>query len=197
MLEKLNIKILFIFGLGLIFLGTIIYEINITPKISGLYGKEPRYSNIEKLPEIKFKTIDNVSHSITDLSEPIIFLHFWASWCSTCKVEFPELLELIQNYGGQIALVSISIDKEQDKMQQGLDSFQKQLPDKAMNDHIYWVWDGPEKNLANRFAVKKVPETIFVNQKRMMMDKTVGKTDWLGEDIKQIISSSLGSNSEL
>ena len=39
-------------------------------------------------------------HSISDYREKVIFLNFWATWCSPCRMEMPDIQELYQEYEG-------------------------------------------------------------------------------------------------
>jgi thiol-disulfide isomerase/thioredoxin len=61
----------------------------------------------------------------------IIFVDFWASWCSPCIAEFGSLKKIIRSYKKEMVFINISIDSEQSKWQK---SAQKNLP-KELN-HI-------------------------------------------------------------
>ena len=39
-------------------------------------------------------------HSISDYRGKVIFLNFWATWCSPCRMEMPDIQELYQEYEG-------------------------------------------------------------------------------------------------
>jgi thiol-disulfide isomerase/thioredoxin len=185
MLDKMNLKIVILCFLATLFIGALLYDLNLKPE--SRYETKANVSKLEVLPEVRFNTVDNLSYRLSSLNHPVILIHFWASWCSTCKMEYPDLLELVEMSKGNVALVSLSIDKDLAKMKKALNSLKKEMPDKVVSKNVFWVWDNEELSIAKQFAVKKVPETIVINQDREMIHKFVGKTDWLGEELQNII----------
>jgi thiol-disulfide isomerase/thioredoxin len=60
-------------------------------------------------------TIDiksNKSITIKELSGKVILLNFFATWCPPCKAEIPHLINLQDRYSKELAIVSISLDKD-------------------------------------------------------------------------------------
>jgi thiol-disulfide isomerase/thioredoxin len=50
----------------------------------------------------------------------VVLLNFWATWCPPCVREFPEIVEIENEYGGRgVAVISVSIDFP-DKMEKEL-----------------------------------------------------------------------------
>lgn len=50
---------------------------------------------------------------LTGYSDPLIYVDFWASWCGPCKLSFPFLNELHDDFAKQgLKIVAISVDKE-------------------------------------------------------------------------------------
>ena len=52
-------------------------------------------------------------HSISDYRGKVIFLNFWATWCSPCRMEMPDIQELYQEYEGmgeeaEVAFLSVA-----------------------------------------------------------------------------------------
>lgn len=44
-------------------------------------------------------------------SETPVLVHFWAPWCSICRLIEPSLNQLLIEWGGQLRLVSINADE--------------------------------------------------------------------------------------
>lgn len=61
---------------------------------------------------LKFTTLENESVELKNVSEPIIVLNFWASWCRPCLEEFPSLVEFQEKYRGKVAVFGINGDEE-------------------------------------------------------------------------------------
>ncbi|MFA5582661.1 MAG: TlpA disulfide reductase family protein [Bacteriovoracaceae bacterium] len=61
---------------------------------------------------LKFTTLENESVELKNVSEPIIVLNFWASWCRPCLEEFPSLVEFQEKFRGKVAVFGINGDEE-------------------------------------------------------------------------------------
>jgi peroxiredoxin len=60
----------------------------------------------------------DAAHLVAELGEkarPVV-LHFWATWCDACRVEFPRLRgELFKLRGRRVEVALVSIDRPQDR----------------------------------------------------------------------------------
>ncbi len=52
------------------------------------------------IPAFDFTLVDQYgdTHSVDDYYGKVVFINFWASWCSPCKQELPDIEELYQEY---------------------------------------------------------------------------------------------------
>jgi thiol-disulfide isomerase/thioredoxin len=135
-------------------------------------------NNLLPFPAIDLKTTDGQVLRVNDMPEKIVLIHFWAAWCAVCYTEFPALLNYVEKAQGKIALVSISLD---DRYQDSEKALRKiaQLNHFTINaPHLYWVWDQDKSLSLGSFNTVKVPETIVINEKRLMADKIVGVGPW-------------------
>ena len=144
--------------------------------------------NYAPIPEVKFTTLNGESYLLDDLNEEAILLHFWASWCITCLVEFPDLLKLVEKFEGKLALISISIDDDKTAMERLLKKLERRTSAKIDRNHVYWVWDENKNISLKQFNITRAPETILINNKRLMVTKIIGKNDWAGKETEQKIS---------
>lgn len=54
--------------------------------------------------------------SFADLKGKVVLIDVWATWCQPCRIEFPHLKELEEAMKTKdVAIVSISVDEEEDK----------------------------------------------------------------------------------
>ncbi len=72
---------------------------------AGLAAQEPAASQEEELPSVPapdFTLTDQFgeSHTLSDYQGQIVFLNFWATWCSPCKSEMPDIQALYEAHGG-------------------------------------------------------------------------------------------------
>jgi len=54
---------------------------------------------------------DGLKKLVTGRNGKILFLNIWATWCTPCVEEFPDLIKLAQSYpGSEVEVVGISAD---------------------------------------------------------------------------------------
>lgn len=41
----------------------------------------------------------------------VVWLDFWASWCAPCKLSFPYMRDLARRHGGDLAVVTVNLDR--------------------------------------------------------------------------------------
>lgn len=84
----------------------------------GVKGKSTskQYDRPAEYPQLRGIDVAGKKVSLNDLKGQWIYVDIWATWCGPCKFEIPYLQELehrLKEYN--IAFVSISIDKEEDR----------------------------------------------------------------------------------
>jgi len=102
-----------------------------------------------------FKTADGRKVSLHDLKSKVVFLNFWATWCTYCKEEMPVLTELSKKFSSQ-GLQVIAATNENPKV---VRSF---LQGK---DFSYPIVLDLGDTLLDRFKVKTVPTTVVIDGK--------------------------------
>ena len=56
------------------------------------------------------------SYALSNMTDKVILINFWATWCGPCRMEIPDFNELYEKYsknGFEILSISISDTKEQ------------------------------------------------------------------------------------
>ncbi len=117
----------------------------------------------QAVPDFTFETIDGDTYSLSDFSNQTILIHFWASWCAPCVVEFPELVELAKKRDNVTILAFSS-----DRTKAAIDRFIEQdLPDnfKIIHDKDQTITEG-------KFSVFRLPET-YILKPNMIMNRHI------------------------
>ncbi len=64
----------------------------------------------ETAPDFSAQTISGQSVKLSDFrGKKPVYLKFWATWCSYCKVEMPHLQQLKQEYGEDLQVITINV----------------------------------------------------------------------------------------
>ena len=106
------------------------------------------------------------------LEEPQrLVVHFWASWCSPCVNEVPELIDYSKKHPA-VKFVIVSVDDYQDD----IDKFLKSFPD-FNADSYYKIWDG-DKKLAKLFDVDRLPMSVVFDKGNTQPQFYKAVVDW-------------------
>jgi len=79
-----------------------------------------KIARLEKLspgmpaPAFSFPDITGTQISLADFKGKYVYIDVWATWCGPCLRQIPKLKELEQEFGDEIAFLSISIDHDKE-----------------------------------------------------------------------------------
>lgn len=111
------------------------------------------------------KLIDNTTYTLQD-NRPIL-IHFWATWCPTCKLEAANINLLSHSY--QVITIAVS---------SGSDYEIKKYLDEHGYD--YKVVNDKDGSLARKFRIAGFPTTFIYDKHKNLVFKEVGYTSTLG-----------------
>lgn len=120
----------------------------------------------QPMPEFQLGTLKNPQQilSQTDLKGPLL-LNVWATWCPSCKIEHPTLLQLAAS---GITLVGLNY---KDQRPAALDYLQR-----YQNPFTYNLYD-PKGMLGLDLGVYGAPETYFIDANGVIRHRHVGVLD--------------------
>ena len=122
--------------------------------------------------ELKLNTLGGKIYKLSDLDHPVVALHFWASWCPPCVVEFPKMLDGLRGMDGDIGLVAISLDHDAAAMQRFMDKLD------TKNVPIYWVHDSTYQIAVRKILIGSLPETAFLNRDGLILKQFNEHYEW-------------------
>ncbi|WP_345992040.1 TlpA disulfide reductase family protein [Sulfurimonas sp. HSL-1716] len=130
------------------------------------YVRAPSFEN-KKLPSFSAVTIEGKKFDSTDTknAKPIM-IHFWATWCPTCKMENSTIASLSKKFN-VITVVENSGDDE--KIKEFLK--EKNLKLNVINDK--------DSHLASLFKISGYPTTFIYDKEGVLKFSEVGYSSYL------------------
>jgi len=122
-------------------------------------------------PNLPFTQLDGSKHTMAELKGKVTLINFWATSCSTCVKEMPQMVATYQKFQGQ-GLETLAVAMEYDPPAYVMQFAQsRQLPFRVAIDH--------SGELAKGFGeVQLTPTTFVVNKKGEIVKRYVGEPDF-------------------
>jgi thiol-disulfide isomerase/thioredoxin len=121
--------------------------------------------NKEKFDIKSFKLLDNTTYAVP--KDKALLVHFWATWCPTCKFESPNIDKISKDY----EVITIAVQSgSQKEIKNYLNEYQ--LKFKVVNDK-----DG---FYSNKFNIKAFPTTLIYDKDKNLKFSEVGYTTTAG-----------------
>lgn len=95
----------------------------------------------------------------------VVYVDFWASWCTPCRQSFPWMKALENTYASQgLSVVAINLDHDRQDAQRFLRVFQP---------NFVVIFD-PAGTLAQRFKVMGMPTSVLIDRDGRIRYQHVG-----------------------
>jgi thiol-disulfide isomerase/thioredoxin len=107
--------------------------------------------------------------SLASLTDKVVLVNFWATWCKPCEDEIPAMERLYQSLSGDaFELVAISVDEDSEPVAK----FRERL-----GMHFPIALD-PTQNASRAYQTTGYPESILVDRGGEMIERYVGPRPW-------------------
>ena len=121
--------------------------------------------NKKPLRQTSFKLIDNTNYTLKK-DKPLL-LHFWATWCPTCKLEADNIQRLSKHY----QVLSIAVKSGNNT------AIEKYMQERGFD---FAVVNDKDAALAHKFHINAFPTTFIYDKNHHLKFSEVGYTSTLG-----------------
>lgn len=138
-----------------------------------VFGQKHTYRAVIKgtaAPEFTLPDVDGGTLTLSELKGNIVFLNFWATWCTTCEEEMPSMEYLYRSLKGMpFEMIAISVDNDEPEVVKAFaDKYNLTFP--ILHDR-----GGKIKEL---YKTTGVPETYIIDQNGIIAEKVWGPRNW-------------------
>lgn len=139
----------------------------------------------EVAPDVRYTLLDGSSHQTAQLKGQVVLVNFWATSCTTCVKEMPEIVATHQKYaarGYQTLAVAMSYDPPAYVVNF---AETRKLPFKVAIDNT--------GEIAKRFGdVQLTPTTFLLNKRGEIVKRYVGEPDFaeLHAQVEKLLAES-------
>lgn len=123
--------------------------------------------------------------TIAEAKGKVVIVDFWATYCDPCRKSFPKYQELVDQFGGDLAVIAVSVDEPGDV---SIDKIKEFANETGVKFPI--VWD-KEHLTSKDYNPTKMP-TSFVLDKEGNIRHThagyeSGEEDKIAEEVKALL----------
>jgi thiol-disulfide isomerase/thioredoxin len=140
------------------------------------------FRNGQKVSFVNVTDMEGTRRNLKDMTGKITVINFWFINCRPCRMEIPELNELVEEYKGnsQVQFIAIALDEKY-----ALEKFLPTTPFK------YSIIDNG-RFLAELYKVKSYPRHVIINQEGKVYFHTMGLAQntvyWLKKSISELMN---------
>lgn len=135
-------------------------------------------------PAFTAHDIYDMEHSLSDYSGKPLVLYFWATWCPGCRRDTENILEVYKDFHPKgIEFVSVSLDKDLNRLKSYVDEFNIQFP-------VLFDGKGWENEVAVTYGIRGTPAYLIISGDGEILAGGNWSSD-LREDLQLFTSHSL------
>ena len=149
-------------------------------KLKGIIDMMKSTAIGSKAPDFTASDITGKEVSLSSLKGKYVLLDFWASWCSPCRQENPNVVKAYAQYKDKnFAILSFSLDDNKEAWQQAVTS-----------DKLTWTQvsdlKGWSSSVANQYGIQSIPSNFLLDP-----DGKIIARDLRGDDLMKALSVTL------
>ena len=126
--------------------------------------EEEAAEEVKTIPAIDFTLKDQYgnTHTLSDYKGKTVFLNFWATWCSPCRAEMPDIQKLYEEFQQEeedIVILGVAAPNlGREKSEEGIKGFLEE------NGYTYPVVMDTEAEAFQAYGINSFPTTFMIDK---------------------------------
>lgn len=141
-------------------------------------GDTPSATEGRAAPDFRLRALDGEEVRLSDLQGQPVLVNFWATWCSTCRAETPDLIEMHETYRGDgLVMLGVNLREAGGPVQDFVDEFGLPYPvllDRDGQVAGTWRIGGPNQGVPSTYFIDSagvVQKVVFGYLTQDLMDE--------------------------
>jgi thiol-disulfide isomerase/thioredoxin len=127
-------------------------------------GLQRRLDAVGRPLSIEFKAMNGRAVNLTTLSNKVVLVDFWATWCPGCVALSPEIKKLYdQLHTNGFDVVGINFDDDTNQAQRFIQEHDLAWPQ-------YFGGRGPDNKFGREYSINAIPVAWLVDRKGIVRD---------------------------
>jgi len=122
----------------------------------------------EDAPDFSINDVEGISHSLDDYSGKVLVIEFFATWCTYCTDQLPEMMDVRDKYKeSEVSILMVDNDDRESK---------DKVADYRVKYDIPWPVAHQGGSMAQEYLVDAIPTTVVIDQEGQVQYYHTGST---------------------
>lgn len=139
-------------------------------------------TEFETLPNIELNLLNGETAQLGDFTDKPIIVHFWATWCAPCIIEYPELMEMAHKNQNGINVITVAVQDSSENIDNFLKKNKIKIP-----PNVTQAIDKNWEIAKTVFGTTRLPESFLISPSQEIIKRHNGavenwaQTPWIKE----------------
>ena len=123
----------------------------------------------EKAPDFELTSLSGKKVKLSNLKGKVVVMNFFTTWCPPCRAEFPDFMQVVEEYKGKdVEFLFIDVQEDKKTVEEFL---------RSGNYNIDPLMDSKSKVFSALYGLRGLPTTFIVDRNGYLIDGISGQTN--------------------
>lgn len=133
------------------------HVLQLKQQFQSTYYQQSNHALLSEAPDFTLNDINGKPFRLSSLRGNVVLLDFWASWCTPCRYENPNIVKAYHKYAKKgLRIVQVSLDKDKNDWIQAINKDQLQA---WIHVSDLQYWNSP---VAKLYGIKAIPANFLI-----------------------------------